>query len=605
MSVDFMAEGPPAVAAILLAAAAALWLLVLERRQTARRRAAMLAALAALLLLYLRPALRVAGSPAEALLLTPGAAGSPPAAGPARVLAAASASPATLPPTAEVAPDPAALWRSQPEIARLTVAGHGLRAYEWSGFAGTVEPLAPPALPPGVADVLWRRRLDLGEPLVVEGRLVSGGVGGRLALHGPGGPEETLEIRETSGAPETLFRLEAHPRTAGTHLYHLELRDGETDEVAWREPLDIEVVMPPPLRLLLVESAPSFETRHLEALLAARGAVYTLRTKVSRGRYRYEYQGRAPSTPSFAAAELAELDALVADPETLADLAESERRELRRALAGGLGLLVLPRRGLGPWPPWTGPQIRAQSVGGLADGDRLTVRLRWPGTVEAPPLGVEAREIVVRGAAAPLVEDASGRALAAIVPEGRGQVAAALAVDSYRWALAGEARVHAEYWAHLLGAVARTRGGPRWEIGGGPVVAGEPLPVGLRGSRTRPAAAWWPPGAAQAESVALRQDPSDPEVWEATLWPRPGWNRLEAGAATAALYAAPAGAWPVLDLARRQRETARRSLRGESATAGSGASSRVPRELPRWPFYALFLAAVLYLWVGERLRLGW
>jgi hypothetical protein len=436
-----------------------------------------------------------------------------------------------------------------------------------------------------------------------------------LTLSGPGGVEETLELAAEPEEAETEFRLRARPRTAGPHLYHLELR-AEALAGAWRAPLDVEVVVPPPLRLLLVESAPSFETRHLEGLLAARGARYTLRTRVSRERYRYEYRGRDASPPRFAAAELAELDAVVADPETLAALEPGERRELRNAVAAGLGLLVLPRRGLGPWPPWSGSGLAARGLAGRGEltglaepqgpsgGERLSLRLRWDGTSGSPPLDLAPRELVLRGAAAPLVDDVFGRTLAAALPEGRGQIGVALPIESYRWALAGHGEVHAAYWARLLGAVARPREGPSWEIGGGPVVAGEPLPVALRSPGSLPVASWRPPAGAP-EPLSLRQQALDPDLWATTLWPRPGWNRLEAGATSAAVYAAPAGVWTVVDLVRRQRDTARRSLRGEPSGADRGATPRVRRALPRWPFYALFLAAVLYLWVGERLRPGW
>ena len=59
----------------------------------------------------------------------------------------------------------------------------------------------------------------------------------------------------------------------------------------------------------------------------------------------------------------------------------------------------------------------------------------------------------------------------------------------------------------------------------------------------------------------------------------------------------------MVEAARRQRDTAWRALAG-AEPEGMG-PQRVRRALPRWPFYALFLLAVGFLWLDERRRAGW
>lgn len=110
-------------------------------------------------------------------------------------------------------------------------------------------------------------------------------------------------------------------------------------------------------------------------------------------------------------------------------------------------------------------------------------------------------------------------------------------------------------------------------------------------------------GEGPAQALPLRQDSLEPERWHARLWPRrAGWQQVRTAAGSALEFvAAPRTAWSTWQISERQRATERHSRLAASETR-TAAAVTVPAPLPRWPWFALFLAGIGWLWVDERLR---
>ncbi len=86
----------------------------------------------------------------------------------------------------------------------------------------------------------------------------------------------------------TPFSLEAVPRQAGRYLYRLVLVEASGDTLAV-EPFGVSVEAPVPLRVLVLQGAPRFETRYLKNWLAEEGGRMVIRSTISRDRYRTEF----------------------------------------------------------------------------------------------------------------------------------------------------------------------------------------------------------------------------------------------------------------------------------------------------------------------------
>lgn len=598
MSSWLVAEGGR-TAALAVAAAAALlaFLVVLELRRRrgrlGRRLAASALAVASLLLLFLRPGRRVEAGSASAVLLTPGES-------PDRIEAGSGELGFTLGPGLgggsrwRPLPDLAFLARHHPEIHRLRVAGHGLPPWEWQAFGGAVEPVGETRLDAGVRQASWRRRIALGEDLVVRG--VAEGTG-TLGLEGPGGTEGSVDVDG-----EATFELRARPRDAGRFLYRWVFAAGD-GELRRQGTVDVVVDQPAPVAVLWLEDAPGFETRHFKSWLTARQGKIAIRSRTSRDRYRDEFHNisgldLSPLDPGL----LERFDLVVIDDATLAALRPAEAATLRSAVEErGLGLLVraspdAPERKLADaWPGFR--------VADVADLDEMSVSALWPGAEPTTPLDVAAREIVPGGGADPVVGDESGRWLVASRVAGVGEVGLSLLHGTYRWILEGHPEHHGRFWSRVIGALARrAEKRSRWVLPAGPIFVDEPIELGLQTGEPLPAATVAPEGGVETR-LALSQDVLEPSRWHARWWPRqPGWHQLAGVEAAAWLWVEDAGGWSAWRQARRRSATRQRAVLGPSETETPEESPRRREELPRVWLYLTFLVSVGYLWGDER---GW
>lgn len=613
--------------------AAAAWLLVaaLEWRRARRggggspaRRGVRLGLVALALLaavaLQARPASLQAPQPATVVLATPGATAAEVAAATAAVAAdAAWAVPGRAgEPRAAGAPplaDAGTLGRRQPGLERIRVVGHGLTAAEWEELPGLVEAAPAPPLPFGVRAISWDRQVALGEVLEVRGEVASAPPeGAELTLRGAGG-----EARAKVAGGGGPFVLRVVPRAAGRH--RLTLRVGAASG-AVEETLGVDVRAASPPAVLWLEDAPTLESRELAQWLAPRGGAVAVRSRVSRTAWRETRAGLpgdlalAVLTPEL----LARFDLVVLDGGALEGLRGSERAALAAAVRdGGLGVLLRPEAAAaGPVAPLgVGFTLRR-----VPDAAELAARLAWGDGGEAPELALPPRELAGSPELVPLAADRAGRLLAAWRPLGAGRVGVALVDGTWRWVREGSPAAHRRYWQEALRALGRpAAAGPRWTAPAGPLRVGAPVALSVGPAAEPPparvrqldAGGAAPPGSLTAPEplgdvpLALRQGAGEPTRWAATWWPRsPGWHQVGEGDGALALWVDPADRWVPLRLAERRAATADR-VAGAAGAPGAARSDRalpapLPVPWPRWPWFALFVAAAAALWAEDLWR---
>lgn len=611
----FLAPEPLLLGASLGALLLLLVFFITERRQPRRwpraRALAGLVAVAALWLLAVQPASPRATATLAAVLFTDG---TPPdvqlqEADRALPIFRLEAGEAATGPRATPLSDLAQLARQRPEIDRLRVYGNGLRGWAWQRTPAAVEGIEAVPMAAGIRQVDWPRTLTLGEAFTVRGVVAAVGEKSTLRLVGPGGVADTVEL---TGREPQPFVLRDRPRDVGRFVYAL-VRDG--DEAAAGERLEVEVTPPRPLAILWLESAPRFETRHLKGWLAEMGSSLAVRSTLSRGRHRDEFHNRAAVALDRLTTELlAEFDLAVLDGSILAGLRPDETEALTAAVfAGGLGLLVVPP--LEPLlegePLATSPLLAAPArpIEGL---ETLAVRAAWPGTAPAPPLTVDALALSPRRGLEPLVAAEADRALTGRRSHGAGFVGVSLLHDTYRWVLEGEAPAHRAYWSHVASALARPDPtAPTCQLPAGPVLIDQPLALVLTTSQGEPQILLFDEEE-EGMPLALRQAASEGFRWQATVWPRQeGWHRLvlsgrsdllsgtENGEPVCSFYAQPSSGWLAWQQQRRRDETRQRHLLGPAPDT-SPTVTRL-RPWPRLAPYLALLAALGFLWLGERL----
>ena len=607
-----------------------------DRRWLAARLGATILAVAALALWAVRPAWRAdraadTGKEVAAVLWTPSTRiiPAPADADPRRRFALPGASfPADAGVT--VLPD-AATWRRRfPDVTRVRVLGDGLEPAELTALAGLRVGFDPGPAPDdarlAVCSLRCPRVLALGEPLMVQGRVAGLPVGGTatLILEAPDGNKTAADTAPAGPDGTAGFALRAPaPAAAGRWEFRLRCGDGGTDEA-----LGVEVRAPVLPRVLILESAPRFDTAALRRWYEEAGGALRARLRVGQDRYRFFAAPGTPAAGEFDALDaplLAGCDLVVADARALAALPAPERDLLRTAVADtGLGVLaladdaVLPPATVAPdraWLlPWTlrapppSPDLPEADAGHLA-------RLAWPGLGPSAevPLPVPPCEIVLRPGQAGAVRDDQGRTLAAVAPCGRGTVALTLVRETGRWRRADTPGLFAGYWSALFSRVARPLAAPaRWTLADGddgPVFVDRPLEFVWSGAADAPPPAARVVDGSGAAPVALAPaaDPSVPGRWRVTFWPRrAGWHRLESGSAGgyAAMdfHVSPAASWPALAVERRRSATARFAARSTDVPAA--ANPPAPGPLPAGGWFAAFLLGAGFLWGERRLAAG-
>ncbi len=420
-------------------------------------------------------------------------------------------------------------------------------------------------------------QVALGESFTVRGVVrLSPGDSGWITLHDPMGRSDSVAV-----GGEGTFTLRDRPRAVGGTTYQLSL--GTRAGVTASDTLGVAVVPPPLPALLVLDASPSFETAYLKRWLASRGARLTIRTRLTRDRFRTErVNDPMPLGADLRTGALAAYDAILADAGSLAALAPTAREAVAEAVERhGVGLLLTAgtpgEAGLGELTSFAVSVVPGEL-------DRRVARPAWRDAPDRSSVGIEVAPLALdrRAGSSPLVTDESGRWLAAVRAAGKGQVAVTLVRGPSRWQLEGDPDRFAAYWSLLLGAVARDTATEVRIEGAALPRADRRLEITLIGGGDEARAGIQGVGAT-VEPLALARDPFDPRRWSGTWWPRDaGWHAVRLGGREVPFLVAPAR---------------------PTVGAGEGAPPSPPRRAATTVMlFLLLLGSLTWLWAESRRR---
>ena len=179
----------------------------------------------------------------------------------------------------------------------------------------------------------------VGDELTVEGVFKNPIPQSKLILHGPGGT--ALDSIVFFNKEEEGFTLKTNLKASGKFLFFLQEKDS-SDTVYNTEPLPVVVKTKAPLKILMVNEFPSFETKYLKNFLSEEGHRVIVKTKLTKQKYKYEYFN-TESQPIYSlnSDNLASFDLVIFDDLSLNMLGNSERTVLTEAIQqNGLGVFV-------------------------------------------------------------------------------------------------------------------------------------------------------------------------------------------------------------------------------------------------------------------------
>jgi hypothetical protein len=381
-------------------------------------------------------------------------------------------------------------------------------AVEWPGR----EPLEPIVAGDGPALLLsWPNAIPFGQPVEIAGQFPSPlGSGARLQLADPGG------VIATNTLSESTFRFVVVPPTQGRVEYWLQLLE-PNGALTWRFPVRLYVTPPSVLAILFLANSPSADARQLRSWLVAKGYHVAERIRVSKDTFRTSYYDIEPlQLDAIKPAVIERFQLLVADTAAFAQLPESDRGAVMRAVESGRLALVLQcdgsdQRLVGPFK-LVPADAREELPIRRADDQREFVGSVGPNRV------VAAVDQTV------LIADPDGAPVVARTAAGHGSVTLNLITNTFRWWISGDQATYASFWSTVL------RGpdiGPRWSIQNiGPVAVGDPVST-VRENVAGPVRALLDAPSAKDISLPAGQLVPHREIWEYRSYPEePGWHRI-------------------------------------------------------------------------------
>lgn len=344
----------------------------------------------------------------------------------------------------------------EPGLGKLKISGHGLSEAGWLEIPANVpvEWTAPAFT--GIYDARWPRTVMVGESWHITGKYKAAADTNPDAIF-------TAELIDPAGnivaskrlKSDQAFTLTARTKTAGPLLYRLKVTDRKGDTLS-TETVPVFATRPKPTKLMVVQSAPSFEARHMLEWAARFGADLTVQTQISKDRYLT--QSSKPDAPNqlspFAPELLAAQDMLVIDGRSLTSLDAVSRVSLEEAVHAGLGVLVVADSNLIK----SIDDMQGMLLAGFelkeVSAQNQSAAPRWPTAATEMPLPVLPFQIIPKDGT-PLVISETGRVLNLMKTKGLGRVALSLVRQRHAWATSGDTALYAAYWSYIMAELAR------------------------------------------------------------------------------------------------------------------------------------------------------
>ncbi len=396
------------------------------------------------------------------------------------------------------------------EADSLFLLGHGLPSFDlWQLEDKSVAFLGGEQVE-GWTDITYDGTVAFGDAFTIKAKHSKPRAGYWAVLADNGSnPLDSVPFEETDGQH---VQLNAKPKASGYFVYHL-LEKNEAGEIVSNEPIPIQVVEGKPLKILMVNTFPTFETKYLKNFLTEKGHEVLARTQLTKGKYKFEYfNGASNPIYGFTEESLKDYDLLIIDADSYAGLGRASKEAMVEATKNnGLGVFVQPNANLFSLPESSSPFRFAQDfVTEISLGENGQLLQKYPYAFEK-----EARiqEIFV-----------DSITVAAYVPSRMGKVGTTLLQNTYQLVLDGKEELYARIWTRILDNIAREQETlVEWKAFTQTPRIDEPFEFELRTSLNDIEVT------TEARSnIPILQDGLFSSKWTGVVHPRKsGWNRLQ------------------------------------------------------------------------------
>lgn len=464
---------------------------------------------------------------------------------------------------------------------KVFIAGHGVKEYDLWQMTGFPTEYLGGTESAGVVKLNYERELPVGDRMVLKGIYRNPEPGKRLVLQDPGGAG--LDSIVLTSEKEQSFHFETQLKVAGNYVFSLAEKDS-MGNLGSRDPLPVKVNEKKNLKILVLNSFPTFETRNLKNFLSEAGHELVVRSQMTRERFKYEYLNTEPiSVGSLTEATLEGFDVVLMDAPTLRNLSGTQTNVLERLVReGGLGIFIQADESFfnfrGDLVPLNFERVQNAEIG-LEDWQEI-IFTRFPYRIKKE-FGIQS------------IHTSGDQIITAYRRLGEGRIGTSVIFNTYHLNLEGKAEIYRQFWTKALEQLAVKESPPAsFEQDNYLIYPNEPFHFKIRSELEEPEVT------TVGHRIPLIQNLHLPWLREGTTWPQvEGWNAIRLDTtAVMDYYVAGEKTWRSLS-AVKTKEANQRFFR----TAESIRELENPLEPinPLW-FYGLFLICMGGLWLEPK-----
>lgn len=396
-------------------------------------------------------------------------------------------------------------------ITTAYILGNGLESYDFWPLAHISTKYLPSITDDGINRLKYDPKIQLGDSLKILGLYSKPKAGTKILLEDPSGTKlDSITLKKDTAVS---FTLKALPKVEGLYKYSLLVTDSLGHKIS-SDVLPLEVAPQSGLRILILNTFPSFETKYLKNFLSRNKHEVLVRSKISKNTYKFEnYNRLQTSIYNLTSDNLSDFDLIIMDGESYSSLSESSRRVLiERVEQYGLGIFIQPDANF---------LSRRDALGfRFKRNNRKNTQLtRWSKvTIPMAPYKFDQTEALT----AILTSDDG--VLSAYDYRGFGRIGTSIIAETYPLILKGDSDVYDYIWTRILEALSQNRNSvARWGTEEMPIYVDEPFHFNFTTTLKEPKV--YDP---LQGNIALRQKLYLPEQWSGVLYPKKnGWHKLE------------------------------------------------------------------------------
>ncbi|MBZ9729391.1 hypothetical protein LB467_06795 [Salegentibacter sp. JZCK2] len=393
----------------------------------------------------------------------------------------------------------------------IFVLGSGIKDYDLWQFKNLPVTYLPGETASGIIKLNYKRQNQVGDKLEVRGEFLAPKPENRLVLEDAGGISVDSIVFPLE--ENTNFKLSSDLKVEGNYVFSLTEKDS-LGEILNRNPLPVKVDKEENLRILILNSYPTFEIKYLKNFLAESGHELVVKNRITTGRFKFEFfNTERVSIGRLKESNLEDFELLIVDTGAIRNLSSAERNVLQNSVReAGLGFLILGKanilNGLGDFSVFE-PQRVSATEAVLDDLPGIIVS-RQPYQLKKE-FGLEE------------IQRSNSAVLSAYKRLGQGRIGTTLLENTWQLQLEGKQEAYQQIWAELLGQLSKrelvtTDWHPETEF----AFKDEPFEFQIRSSIENPRV--------RDENnylIPLKQDLNNSELWTGKTYPlETGWQEL-------------------------------------------------------------------------------